>query len=71
MCMNIELDEADARQLAEALALHLTGLRTELAHTDHRAYRAALRRDLECLERIAERLRKTMEDRRRPGRQPI
>ena len=54
--MRLELTTDEARELRNALALHLRGLQDELVHTDDRAYRAGLREGMSRLERIAARL---------------
>lgn len=67
--MELTLDDGEIKLLVSALELHLLRLRTELVHTEDRAFRVALRRDIDAVEKIHERLTKT--DRRRPGRQPL
>ena len=69
--MELTLDDGEIKRLASALELHLLRLRTELVHTEQRAFRVALRRDIDALEKIQERLTRAANDRRRPGRQPL
>jgi hypothetical protein len=52
----IELSEAQARLLEEALGSHLRGLRDEIVHTDRRELREAMKVTFEELERIRARL---------------
>lgn len=54
--MQIELSDAEAVLLRTALETRLREMRDELAHTDDRTYHAALKRDLESLERIDHRI---------------
>lgn len=56
--MNLELTDEEARELATALGIRLVEMRTELVHTDDHTYRNDLRKSLERLERVAERLGK-------------
>jgi len=50
--MELTLDDAETRELATALRLHLAELYTELVHTDDRAYRKSLRETIVRLERV-------------------
>jgi tRNA uridine 5-carbamoylmethylation protein Kti12 len=54
--MHIELSEAEARMLKNALDLRHREMQNELVHTDDRAYRAGVRKDLECLEQLSRKL---------------
>src|SRR4051812_40429882 len=52
MNTHLELTPVDVDVLKRALSIRLTELRSELAHTDNRAYRSDLRQELDCLENI-------------------
>lgn len=59
--MQIDLDEDEARDLKQALDIHLVELRLELTRTDDRAYRAVERATLDRLERVQGRLARLVE----------
>ena len=50
--MDLSLTIEEAEELRTALQIRLVEMRTELAHTDDRAYRIALRESLERLEDV-------------------
>jgi hypothetical protein len=52
----LEMSDEEAVELRTALDVHLHELRTELAATEAREYRADLRKRLDRLERITARL---------------
>jgi hypothetical protein len=52
----LELTMEEAETLGRVLRSALSQLHDEIAHTDDRAYREALKRDRECIEQIAGRL---------------
>ncbi|MDC3956167.1 hypothetical protein [Polyangium jinanense] len=54
--MNLEIADEEARELRIALDIRLREMRNELVHTDDHAYRADLRRSLERLEKIAQKV---------------
>ncbi len=54
--MDLSLTLEEARELRQALGLHLHGLRTELTRTEDRIYRRSLRSGIERLEEIERRL---------------
>jgi len=54
--MNLEIADEEAQELRIALDIRLREMRNELVHTDDHAYRNDLRRSLERLEKIAERI---------------
>ena len=54
--MNLELNSAEAEDLREALHAFTQRLLTELAHTDQRQYREALREKLRRFEWLDEKL---------------
>jgi hypothetical protein len=54
--MKIEFTSEETRALKTALDLHVLRLRDELVHTDDRAYRQALRSELDALEAIDRRI---------------
>ena len=56
----LEMAHEEARELKTAIEIRLVEMRGELAHTDDRAYRDDLLHSLETLERVTERLGKTL-----------
>lgn len=56
--MQLNLNNEEGRVLSGVLEAQLTSLRTELAHTDDRDYRRALRKRLDSVEGIASQLDK-------------
>ncbi len=54
--MNLEIADEEAQELRTALDIRLHEMRTELVHTDDHAYRSDLRKSLERLEKIAEKI---------------
>jgi hypothetical protein len=54
--VRLELSDEDVRELSDALAAQLHGLRFELSAADVRQFKHDLRERLERLERIAARL---------------
>ena len=54
--MQIDLSQSEVRLLKSVLDLRLLQVRDELAHTDDRDYRAALRADSDKLEELDGRL---------------
>jgi len=54
--MNLEIADEEARELRIALDIRLREMRNELVHTDDHAYRDDLRRSLERLEKVAEKV---------------
>jgi len=60
--MTLELSDAEARQLDEALRLHLAELMAELARTDDRCYRMGLRDSYDRLSALKARLDSILSD---------
>lgn len=54
--MRVDLDEGELEDLRDAMRAFQKGLLTELAHADHRDYRAMLKDKLERFERLTDRL---------------
>jgi hypothetical protein len=52
----LELTDSELRVLAETAKARAREMEAELVHTDDRAFRASLRRDLECLEALQQKL---------------
>jgi hypothetical protein len=55
--MKIDLNDEEARVLAQALESYLSDLGTEIAHTDSADFREGLKQRREILEGIAQSLR--------------
>ena len=53
---SIELSGHEMSVLADVLESHLSGLTSEIQHTDARAFRDGLKAEATCIKRILERL---------------
>lgn len=59
--MLLELNQAEAQDLKQALDATLQAMLQEIAHTDQRAFREALRHRYDVLERVRHRLDLSLE----------
>jgi hypothetical protein len=59
--MLLELSHAEAQDLKQALDAALQGMLQEIAHTDQRAFREALRHRYDVLESVRRRLELSLE----------